>query len=371
MNKNGNVSVLQKSRGSGPRMNAIDDSIESFFDSYNQVELSQEERERIDARFEQAMLIAKEFEDDGSEFNPQDVPVLSKHTVCRMTPSFAKNVLQSYNHAEFQRNINQSRVLTLARRQRDGRFHGNDISFAIFEGRIYLINGQHTLSAMVVSGKTVNNVYKVFKCSTIEQLACAWAQFDDGGTRTRKQVAKNYRQVLGQEWNEDAIALVSIACSLIKYGTTALATAGNVEDRIKLIPEFGRPAEGVRDVVFSGEPVKKKSKECRMLNKGPIAHAMLLCFVKDFKAAQMFWSSVKTGIGFDSESDPRHVLRRYLEELSLSNTNVGKNKQKDNNDVVTGKCLVAWNLYRNQEQVPIKRNKAVLRFTGNVLPEAE
>lgn len=261
-----------------------------------------------------------------------------------ITPKLAE-ILHSKNVAAFQRNINTLRLEDLMQKICDRRFHGNKIGLALFQNRLILMNGQHSLLAIMNTQKTEECWVQVVKCDTEAQVGCYWAQFDDDGNRSPKQQCAALASSIGEDWNKDSSQVMSIACSIDRYKTAAKGVAGTLQERVQLISQYGDHAKVARDIIFDSE---NSAQFARIFRRGPVATAILKTVKSNPEDAKKFWASVATGLNMDRTDDPRKVLRDYL--LNFKGSNTGKRTDSDNS--LLGKCLMAWNYYRQGIDAP-------------------
>lgn len=92
------------------------------------------------------------------------------------------------------------------------------------------------------------------------------------------------------------------------------------------------------------------------MRRAPVIAALLETFSKAQKPSEEFWHSVRTGLGFSSQDDPKLRLRNSLMNITLYNNagGVGAKKKIDQESVYRW-CIVAWNAWRSGEQIKVLR----------------
>lgn len=99
-------------------------------------------------------------------------------------PILAQQWLAHHNFAR-QRRVRPHHVAALAQAMRQGTFReGTPISFAVVQGERYLINGQHTLHAIVRSGRALWLTIEEHHCKDSFEVAALYKTFDTQLRRT-------------------------------------------------------------------------------------------------------------------------------------------------------------------------------------------
>lgn len=108
------------------------------------------------------------------------------HTVAvsKISPGLASTILAKNNFAE-QRKLNTNHVAYLADSLQANQFDGGSpIRFAEFAGSRYLIDGQHRLTMLTNTGKTVEFVVVTTHCASLDEVAHLYARIDRGRGRS-------------------------------------------------------------------------------------------------------------------------------------------------------------------------------------------
>lgn len=101
-----------------------------------------------------------------------------------VTPDQAKEWLE-HNVFESQRKLRPAHVVFLAGEMKSGRFRrGTPIEFGVLNGKPFLVNGQHTLSAVVQSGQSVELIMVTQPVPSEEALGWLYNTHDSGLART-------------------------------------------------------------------------------------------------------------------------------------------------------------------------------------------
>lgn len=262
-----------------------------------------------------------------------------------ITPDMAAKWLgQNYRH---QRPLKASWVDHLAEEMEEGRFQPTAlIHFAVNQdGTTDLLNGQHTLHAIVKSGKNI--VATVLRSNEV----------------TDQQVLNMYAT------GHDLQRRRSFKDSAIAWGVPdQMGLSPSDVEQIYRAIQFGRRNFGtlsIRQIKHLSVPtliewVKRWEPEAKQINatmQGTAAGKLvriaavypvaLVTFYYQPETARSFWPAAMTCDGV-SRGDPRYTLYQYLSNLptaqpgSPSDKNVGK---RDASSIMTRKVMHAWNAF--------------------------
>lgn len=120
------------------------------------------------------------------------------------TPIKAGSDLASHNYIG-QRSIRKQHVNYLAHEILEGRFRpGTAIAFCRTpEGKQHLVNGQHTLSAIVRAGRNIVLTVEQYFCKNMQEVAAIFATYDRQRTRSPSDIYSAYG--LPQGWGFAAL----------------------------------------------------------------------------------------------------------------------------------------------------------------------
>lgn len=233
------------------------------------------------------------------------------HTVTReLSPAEAESFL-TINTFPGQRRLDTQK----ARRYADGIIDGSMRPVhvgiaALRDSTRVLVNGQHVLTAIALSGKNQLATIETYQCETDEDAWKLFATFDVHGTRTQGHIMKAARGLFSDCRLHDVPLRVLSSC-----GTALMILGDGTRD-----PEFhsGAPSKSFQpdlvsrhgdEVVF----VNQFDAHKHMMRIGVVA-AMVATFRKEPVHAQTFWGRIAEGIGFTSQDDPAYRLRETLLE---------------------------------------------------------
>ena len=236
------------------------------------------------------------------------------------------------------RNINQGWVKHLEQQMELGRFKLNTIVFASFEGKTYLINGQHTLSAISNSHKGFNLPVVRVAVETSKDLAELCYHHDIGRARTLADAIKMM----------DYPAITGFSVTALKHLGAAIKLIGqDLEDswggKIALDDIINNIPDWVIELEEFFEAVEGASEFRDILLRKHVLPVVLISFREDSTRAAEFWGQVARD-DMLPRLDPRKTLNNFLTEISFMNVeNLMKKRLILKSKTVA--CIQAWNTY--------------------------
>ena len=101
-----------------------------------------------------------------------------------VTPAAARKIIENEMYQR-QRPLRQGHVAELAHHMEHGSFIDNTtITFALLDGKSYLVNGQHTINAIVKSGCSVTLNIQEYSCRNEDEIDSLYARQDKHYKRT-------------------------------------------------------------------------------------------------------------------------------------------------------------------------------------------
>ena len=247
------------------------------------------------------------------------------------------------NNFMSQRNLRDVHVRRLASTIEKGNFTTGNIAFAVNPDRTRneLMNGQHQLHAVIMTGRSIVAHVEVAVCPTMKDASQYFAQFDVGATRSIGDIVKAESDSLGITWSSRISSLLVSAMGHItsdnSYRTPSKTmTKFEQAEQLRL-----RMAEGqfLTDI-FTGE-------SSRTMMRVPVAVAAIMTFHVDPDAALSFWEGLRLGTNFSSK-DPRRPLRDFLMSTPISARGMKANGAASPREI-TARCIYTWNSWRRNE----------------------
>lgn len=144
--------------------------------------------------------------------------------IIEVSPSQTLHILQSARY-EDQRTLDEGWVRQYALAMAQERFRPCSlISYALFNGKRFLVNGQHTLEAIHLSGKSYPIREEVFPVDTMEDVAQLYGTFDQHRRRSNSQIYKAYRLDEQANMGKTHVSLLGSAMPLVMSGFTPWPT---------------------------------------------------------------------------------------------------------------------------------------------------
>jgi len=267
--------------------------------------------------------------------------------------------LSNFNY-EHQRPMRSAHMRGLARMMEEGKFRQKtQIAFVEFAGRHHLTNGQHTLSAIVASGRSQMLDVVVSRAATAEELADDYARHDTHLTRrfADSLVAHECDKALGV--NRTQLGWMVAAIQYYAYITGVRSTDSTTQlthdEKLSLLREYGDLAKSAIDL-FEGF-----QNNTWMTRKSTIAPAMFV-YQHQPEMASKFWRTFARDDGLRI-GDPRKTLRDWLRD-SVTQGASGSRLGLKSFELTKGiaACWNAWVDDRTLRFVRIDRDAQTVSF---------
>ena len=227
--------------------------------------------------------------------------------------------------------------------------------------RYVLVDGQHRLSAVILSKKPLNFVVQTYTLETDKQLADLYATIDIGRTRNLSDNVRAHG--LPEETGLTQLESTRLAAAIefILYKKPAFTNrprAGSrnykdkIQDSIKWVPEALIYFGIAKDSVGSMKQISAR--------KAVIAAAMITLRGYPSKARE-FWRGVLS-LDNISNTDPRHACHMKLSEvISVRGKNSGLSNSLTTSYGIAQIIAVCWNAYiSNRSLSVIKPMKTIV-----------
>lgn len=257
----------------------------------------------------------------------------------QITPEIAAKFLET-NTYERQRPLNNGHVMELAGQMRDGLFTHNDIVIGKLmqgDGKSYILNGQHTLWAIVESGVTLTLPVITYWVDTEEELNDIYTTID---THKKRNLRDGFRaQGLDAELELELNELGRIA-SAVQLMLDGFSNSKRKVDKLRMMDAIKEwvPAYKAFIAVVTAEMRK------RVLRRGVLAIA-LITFKKSPAKAAEFWDQVMRDDGLP-QYEPRKVLNKWL--LMTGAEDGRTTTEPDFESRIVAMC---WNRWCKQEEI--------------------
>lgn len=256
---------------------------------------------------------------------------------------------------EGERDPRQTWVQFLYDEWQAGRFLWHNVTLAscVLNGKEYRINGQHTSWMRVNipdSKEPVEDAYIQFRQYTVkdsEQLRALYSAFDRNAPRTTGHITKVLLldTEAGHGIPGSYFGYLSGGFRVFQYPRTKSNRTVNVIEMIELIKRDYSELFGAVGAFF-----KKHEGDARFLKRAAVLGAVFATFEKGVMKGVEFWEPVVTGIGLEDRCDPRHQLRRFMENHahSISSKNT---REQVSQEQMFRVCINAWNHWRSNRLI--------------------
>lgn len=252
--------------------------------------------------------------------------------IIRITPGMAKG-FQNLDPLEYQRKMQQYHVSNLVRKMEKGLFRIGEIAIAKFNGRQYLINGQHQIEAVILSGMEIPATQEIYICENEKDLSQLFRQFDVNPMRPFPVIVKAEILAMNLGWST-------------RVGVLLVGAINWMEGRGKHISRDEK-VEVLRHYTDVGNYLNILIPETsvgKMLRRMPVVAAMMetrKVSNKEPSIAHNFWIMVRDGEGLTKDMGA-YTLRDYLLNLNMK---FGFPIRKPTVKEIISKCIHGWNAH--------------------------
>lgn len=253
---------------------------------------------------------------------------------------------------EGEREVSENHVQTLCDAMREGVFLSDSVTMATatLNGKEYKINGQHTSWAVIYMQKIKPgfslNVREIrYEVDSDEQLRLLYSSFDVNKPRSSGHLTQvnlaGTAELSGFSTNIKSRVISGF--KFWKWGAMKGKRAASSRQTPAQIAAVIR--EGYLPLFATVcEQFAKHGADYNLL-RGPAVAAMFETIHKSKAKAIEFWDVVATGLGLEDKSDPRYVLREWLQRNSLKDNRV-RQKASATPETMYRCCIQAWNHWR-------------------------
>jgi hypothetical protein len=236
-----------------------------------------------------------------------------------ITPEVARTILTQERY-EAQRPLDQSVVQEYALAMLNGEFRqGTLISFCVYKGKRFLINGQHTLEAICRSGVSIELAIEEIVVESLEERAYWFSKYDRLKLRSLKHIydankiheAVNMNKRQADHLGACLPLLASGFASTPRMQSGMRMYTSNPRLRMDFIKEWAEEAAQFYAAI-KGAPGTLGANSRR----GPVMAVALVTFRDTGTDAEDFWHQVAYDDGL-SQGDPRKALHLFLRTTKL------------------------------------------------------
>ena len=267
------------------------------------------------------------------------------NTVALMTQEVARRYRATCQY-EGQRSISELNIKRLTGEMERGTFvQGTPITFcALPDGKLLLVNGNHTLETIARSGIAQTLSIIVLQVRNLDEVAQIYAAFDIHKVRSWANAL--HAHGLDQEiaLAKPVMGAIGLIMQDFRYGSQNVVANSSRDARFSLMRERYRQPAALMEAAIQGAPGSIR-KLC--LRRAVLGAALELLRYQP-SAAFEFWHGLAHDDGL-YKGDPRKTLLRYLADNPITGPKENYKQAKC--------CALAWNAwFRNQELVLLKPN---------------
>jgi len=273
-----------------------------------------------------------------------------------ITPDIAIEYLSEKYSYEFNRKVKPHHVEFLADAMEKGRFDPtSQIAFACIPNeKDYIINGQHTLSAIIKSNlpQTLNVVRYIV--SSLDEVHSLFSHYDIGYLRSFADSVRAFGVADNTGLNHTQIKQTAAALRYMKSGFPrgSASVKKSSEDMIQFIYDWNEEALLIFNLLIAGE-----KKTNRRLKTSAVLSVLLVIMRYNPAKGAEFVSQVASDDGL-RVGDPRKALNRYLRDTSKNTITTGK--KSATNGQLARACAKSWNKFIsnvNAKNINIRREE--------------
>lgn len=260
-----------------------------------------------------------------------------------ITPDVAIEYLSEKYQYEFNRNVKGFHVDFLSEAMTKGRFDPtSQIAFACVPNeKDYIINGQHTLNAIIKSGLSQTLNVMRYTVPSYNEVHSLFSHYDIGSLRTFADSVRAFGVANSTGLTHTQIKQIAAALRYMKggfpRGSSMLKFSS--EDMIKLIHDWNEESL----LVFNSLAVGEKRTNRRLKTSAVLSVLLVIMKYNPTKGVE-FISKVASDDGV-KVGDPRKALNRYLRDTSKNTDTTGKKLAVKGQ--LARACAKSWNKFIN------------------------
>lgn len=278
-------------------------------------------------------------------------PLSITSNIKRVTPQMAETWLKQCKY-ERQRNVRPHHVEFLAEEMRRGNFRqGTQIHFTEYEGKLHLVNGQHTLSAIIKSD--LPQILDI--CQTDEDPSVAYYRHDNGLKRTPADmfsamyIAEEFG-ITKTQTNALGAAVRFIAQNFKQKPTRSeRVTVVHPDDQLGLMREYGEYAEAYFDIA-AGRPKHMRSSVERAATLSVALVTLRYAYPTMGDVVTDFWKGAIFDDGL-SAGDARKAANVHLLTTGMGGGGQGYTIQTKTSEYSARYIARCWNAWVEKREI--------------------
>lgn len=276
------------------------------------------------------------------------LPKTTSSNIVDVTPTMAKRWLDTHTY-ERQRRIRKYHVNHLANMMTRGHFRaGSPIDFAYHANKWYLVNGQHTLNAMVESGVELSLNVMVHSCKSMAEVNKIYASFDRQLKRTTKDTMAAYDIAGIDELRSDIKASAYVATGMATMGLESSLDANtqqylypwhnDQEMRAKIVESWMTELQ-----VISQDAITESGNTKSIVSKQGFLSVALITYRFSEEKARDFWQGIMLDDGLARDDPRKAFIRAYQADRTEGRSKTLSTRSRQRYSALY--AASAWNLF--------------------------
>ena len=258
----------------------------------------------------------------------------------KVTPNLAKKWLHQ-NIFERQRNMRPHHRDTLVKEIQFDRFiQGTQIHFVQFEQDRFLVNGQHTLSAVAKSGIPVTLNVLVSDADTMEEVAALYSRHDNHLSRSILDAikARDIHKQIGMTINQ-----ARQVAGAVRFIQSGFRQSGGRISREEILTEIRNWEEEGNAFINA---IEKGYLDAVLMMKASVLSVALITFRHEEQLALKFWKQVANDDGLN-RGDPRKTLHEFINMTRVKQGPLIRGTQVVTQPYTARAVATAWNAFHS------------------------
>ena len=271
---------------------------------------------------------------------------------------FTKEVAMEFiekNEFEAERPLRDDHVEALVQHAKNGTFLLEQAALADclckFDGSTRRLNGHHTcwMRHYMPDDWTPKIRHVRYEVQTEDEFRTLYSLFDRNAPRSAGHVTQS--RLFGSEKykgiSKRALSYAKNGLSYWLWGNDHSERMRHRIDEIVTLMETDHYQLCYDVATFINGLPNSES----FMSRGSVSGAVFATFARAKGDADKFWSSVRSGLGMAEATDPRKVLRDYLQTKKVVGANSYTKKDMVPSEAMYRACIHAWNAWRKGEQL--------------------
>ena len=263
-----------------------------------------------------------------------------------------------YREFSGERQLRPNHVNHLINAMLRGTFHPEWVNLIVCEhaGETWRMNGQHTCLARLELPKSWKDSGQVtvmtYETKTFDAMRELYASIDRNSPRTKGNVIHSY---LGgsEEFVEVSPTLVRLLGESLGFWLWEGGHELYKHDGDEVSYLMMHTYKSLVQTILAFCLTEPRLQSVEHMRRSPVVAAMYETFSKVIQPSLDFWTTIKTGVGFDSMSDPRLKLRSALQNTKLGSSRTKERQKTIDRETQYRWCINSFNHWRKGDEMKV------------------